>query len=789
VGSLHAHGRASGGRLLVGGAALALVVVLSVGLLSWVWRKTQSVTPEDHQRVDAALRELRSLDRTINQDVVRARYKLVPNYDPVMRSYRRVEDLELAIARPPRFLDAAAQAQFGAVVEAYSARVTHKQRLIETIKYRTAELNELLDYLPSQGAELAQSITMHGDGSLAASVHHLLEMVLFYNLTSDEQYAPVIRLRLGFIAVTAAHSESAVVRQRVKTLTLHVQRLLGVKPAVDQLLARMFDEPIVEHENQVARVYYAGYSAAEQAAKRYRTLLYLLCVGFAVLIAYGVRRLRQTARALAASNERLEERVVARTRDLRVVLDNVQEALFTVDPEGRVAGEQSAPFDRWFPGARPGAHLWEILAPLDPDAAAWLSVGWEQLAAGTLPTAVAIGQLPTGFADAARARRYRIDYRPVGSPERPESFLVVIADVTLEVERERREADQQEHLMLFQHIMADGAGFEGSFAEMERLVRLTTEHRHPDRFALARALHTIKGNASMYGLSSLANLCHDLESGMAETQRDPTQEELDRLSAVWATLASRARVLLGMAQADRLAITRADLAHIRHALSAGKSPAEVLRALCYIERDPVEQRLERLADQARLIAGRLGKGEIVVQVNANGLRLGAERWAPFWASFIHLVRNAIDHGLETPDERRLAGKSAAGHLSLVAGEEGGLVVIEVADDGRGIDWEAVRAKAAARGIAAHTTSELAAALLEGGLSTKTEATLYSGRGAGLSACYWACRDLGGVVTIASAAGRGTTFRLVIPGDDTGPPSLVPVIVGANDARRPAPTSE
>ena len=763
-------------------------MVVFVALLSWVWRKTQSVNPEDHQRVDAALRELRSLDRTINQDVVRARDKLIPNYDLVLRSYRRVEDLELAIAKPPRFLDAAAQARFASVVEAYSARVTHKQRLIETIKYRTAELNELLEYLPGQGAELAQSITVHGDGSLAARVHHLLEMVLFYNLTSDEQYAPVIRLRLGFIALVAEHSDSPMVRQRVKTLTLHVQRLLRVKPAVDQLLLRMFDEPIIEHENEVARVYYAGYAAAEQAAKHYRLVLYMLCVGLALLIAYGVQRLRQTARELAVSNERLEERVVERTRDLRVVLDNVEEALFTVSLEGRVAGEQSAPFDRWFPHARPGAHLWEILAPLDPDAAAWLSVGWEQLADGALPPEVAIGQLPPVFANLASGRRYRIDYRPVGNAERPQSFLVVVSDVTLEVERERRDADQQEHLMLFQHVMSDGAGFEASFAEMERLVQAIADRSHTDRFALARTLHTIKGNASMYGLSSLASLCHDLESRMVETQRDPTQEDLDRLSDVWAALAGRVRVLLGMTQSDRLAITKADLARIRHAVSAGQSPGELLHALCYIERDPVARRLDRLADQARLMAGRLGKGEIVVQVNADGLRLDGERWAPFWASFVHLLRNALDHGLETPDERRRAGKSAAGHVTLVAREAAGAVVIEVTDDGRGIDWEAVRAKAAARGIAAHTTTELTAALLEGGLSTKTEATLYSGRGAGLSACYWACRELGGSVTISSAAGRGTTFRLLIPGDDAPPSSLKAVVATTSDVRRPETTN-
>ena len=83
--------------------------MLLVCALAWLWQKTQSLNPEDHSHLDAALRELRSLDRTINQDVLRARYKLIDSYEPVLSSYRRVEELELVIASPPRFLDAHAQ--------------------------------------------------------------------------------------------------------------------------------------------------------------------------------------------------------------------------------------------------------------------------------------------------------------------------------------------------------------------------------------------------------------------------------------------------------------------------------------------------------------------------------------------------------------------------------------------------------------------------------------------------------------------------------------------------------
>jgi len=223
-----------------------------------------------------------------------------------------------------------------------------------------------------------------------------------------------------------------------------------------------------------------------------------------------------------------------------------------------------------------------------------------------------------------------------------------------------------------------------------------------------------------------------------------------------------------MAQSDRLAITRTDLAGLRQAVSTGRSPAELLHELTYMEREPVARRFELFAGQARRIAERLGKGDVVVHTEAEGLRLDGQRWAPFWASFVHLLRNALDHGIETPDERRRAGKPAAGHLTLAARDAGGQVVIEVADDGRGIDWDRVRAKAATRGIAASTTDELAAVLLDGGLSTKSEATLYSGRGAGLSACQAACRALGGTIHITSTPGSGTTFRLTIPSDDAPP---------------------
>jgi len=751
------------------------MVAALVVLLGWLWRTTQSLKPEEHAHLDAALRELRSLDRTINQDVVRARYKLIASYDPVLSSYRRVEELEQQIAAPPTFLDHEARRRLAEAVRAYRESVTVKQRLIERAKYRVAELRDLLDYLPGAGAALAAAAAHKGDPYLANQVNHLLQLVLLYNLTSDEHYAPVIGWRLGLLSATAERNESAAIKRRLRTLVTSINRLLQVKPAVDGLLLQIFDQPIVQHEDEVARIYYAGYASADRQAQAYRVALYVLCMGLLALVGYGVRRLQQTARALSVSNERLEERVDDRTRELRAVLDNVEQALFTVDHDGRVARERSAVLDAWFPRATPGSRLWEVFESVDPEGADWLALGWQQLREGVLPPEVALGQLPSALTALATGRRYRVDYRPIGVASHPDKYLVVVSDITTEVERERREAEQQEHLMLFQHVMIDGANFEDAFGEMARLVHQTAKRRHPDRHALLRALHTIKGNAGMYGLVSLATTCHALEAQILDGAALLSDTDIDHLLEVWSALDDKVGVLMGMAPEgrgqDRLDLSRADLGRLEQAIAAGRPPAELLRFLRQVARDPVERRLGRLAEQARQLAQRLGKGEVEVRVEANGVRLDGRRWAPFWGALVHLLRNSLDHGLEPPAERRQTGKNPTGRLTLVTREAGGQVIIEFADDGRGIDWAAVRAKAAARGWAADSEHDLQSALLRGGLSTRAEVTEFSGRGSGLAACADACRALGGSMSISSARGTGTIFRFVVPDDDSLAPPL------------------
>lgn len=150
-----------------------------------------------------------------------------------------------------------------------------------------------------------------------------------------------------------------------------------------------------------------------------------------------------------------------------------------------------------------------------------------------------------------------------------------------------------------------------------------------------------------------------------------------------------------------------------------------------------------------------------VQIDRNVLQLITD-------ALLHIVRNAVSHGLETPEARQAAGKRATGRLVISALTERDDVLIQVQDDGRGIDTEAVRKKAVRKGLitaeaaAALDEQEVWALLFEPGFSMADKITDISGRGVGLDVVKLAIDSLGGRLRVSSELGKGTTFTLVLP---------------------------
>jgi two-component system chemotaxis sensor kinase CheA len=179
---------------------------------------------------------------------------------------------------------------------------------------------------------------------------------------------------------------------------------------------------------------------------------------------------------------------------------------------------------------------------------------------------------------------------------------------------------------------------------------------------------------------------------------------------------------------------------------------------------PVSSVLELLPKMARDLSRQQGK---TVQVQASGTDIEIDRriLQDLREPLVHLVRNAIDHGIEPPELRRGAGKPETGTLTLAFTQQGGSrIEIVVSDDGAGIEAARVRDAAEAAGMrpANDSPSEALQLVFQSGVSTAPEVTELSGRGLGLAIVRDKVERLGGVVSVESQPGRGTAFRMVLP---------------------------
>jgi two-component system, chemotaxis family, sensor kinase CheA len=182
---------------------------------------------------------------------------------------------------------------------------------------------------------------------------------------------------------------------------------------------------------------------------------------------------------------------------------------------------------------------------------------------------------------------------------------------------------------------------------------------------------------------------------------------------------------------------------------------------------PVKTVFQRFPRLVRDLARSLGK-EVRLVIEGEGIELDKTILEQIGDPLVHVIRNAVDHGLEPPEERRAKGKEASGQLTLRALHEAGGVAIEVSDDGRGLDAGALKRKAVEKGL---LTPEAAAGMSEEaafqliflpGLTTAAKVTDVSGRGVGMDVVRSNVRSLNGAIEIRSKTGRGTTLLIKLP---------------------------
>jgi len=258
-------------------------------------------------------------------------------------------------------------------------------------------------------------------------------------------------------------------------------------------------------------------------------------------------------------------------------------------------------------------------------------------------------------------------------------------------------------------------------------------------------------------------------SSREERSQGPAYEEFDPLEMDRYSQLQQLSRSLSESASDMMALKETLRYRARESetllLQQARLNTELQEGLMRTRMVPFSRLMPRLRRIVRQVSRDLGKQVEFQAYNAEGEldRNVLERMVP---PLEHMLRNAIDHGIESEDLRQNFGKPNIGRISLKLMREGGDVVIEIADDGAGIDVESVRAKAIERGLmaadAALTDDEVLDFVLAPGFSTAQSLTQISGRGVGMDVVHSEVKQLGGSIEIGSVPGQGTTFTVRLP---------------------------
>ncbi len=473
---------------------------------------------------------------------------------------------------------------------------------------------------------------------------------------------------------------------------------------------------------------------------------------------------------LVAINANLEKIVEERTRAIRTILDHVSFGLMICDHSFVIQDGYSQSCHKLLShsDSLTGKKLTELLR-LSPRQAENNRLIYEQVFDDTFGLGeIALDQLPS---------RYNVDGVTLGlvgsviknAQDKPVGVLFCLSDISNLAEAEE-EIERNRSLIRMVANRDSFRQFVGETHSGFSMIKNLLADKTPNDGIVRRELHTLKGNSSSYGLVKIAEAIHMLE--------DEARIEARRVSQIeesFKEFLNQNKALLGVtygsASEDSFVVPTKIIKQIEDSIPKMRGEND-LRALIndflsLIRLKQASTLIGPIHDSFDAMAQRLGKMAILKFYGGDTL-IPPHRSAVL-KNLIHLLRNALDHGIEPPNLR--GDKDETGKVILtISRKDGKSIEIKLEDDGRGIDQKTVLAKAIERGVikadeakklSPHQINEL---IFMEGVSTAEQISDISGRGVGMGAVREAVLEAGGTIEVQSSMGQGTTIILTIPSE-------------------------
>ncbi|HEY1752030.1 MAG TPA: MHYT domain-containing protein, partial [Caulobacteraceae bacterium] len=509
----------------------------------------------------------------------------------------------------------------------------------------------------------------------------------------------------------------------------------------------------------------------------------ILCL--AMVCVFADRRFEflaeREAEGLRAANQALTESQGA----ISNLLDNADQGFLTVGPDLLVGVRSSAACAAILGVAPAGMSIIDLLCGASAEAASTMRATLASVFAdpSEFSRELKLELLPSEFA--LDGRFVTASYKFLADSGR---LMLILTDVTQtrllaqEVERERK------RLEMIVLSVTEGEAFAALVGDYRRflaeeLPQLAERFDDPAMPGLLyRHLHTFKGLLAQFSFPFSPTVLHETETRLASQSAWTAPEAKaafapERLLAALASDLDAVGEVLGPDFATtgrRILLTQAQhqaMEKVARAVLAGEEGRALspplrllLQTLADLGMLDVKAALSLHSRGAPALAARLGKQLGSIAVQGDDVALPPERYLDFLRSLVHVFRNAVDHGLEGPEERELAGKPADGTITCDVRDRGEAVEIVITDDGAGIDRGELERRLTAAGEDADTVAALSLAqiVVREGLSSRDCASEVSGRGVGLAAVKAELDRLGGELSVATAPGAGTRFCFRLP---------------------------
>ena len=509
-----------------------------------------------------------------------------------------------------------------------------------------------------------------------------------------------------------------------------------------------------------------------------------------------VEEVHQSRDRLKVWNQELEQKVAERTAALRNLLNHAGQGFLSFGDDLKVSGEYSAECLTIFGREISGEAVASLFYADDKDQRTFLAALFHKLFIeqnelfrttylSLLPEEVVLDGKTIGVV-------YKLIQRPGDNDQR--EIMLILTDLTHQKAMEDQMEEEKNILAMVVRVVTHASDFFTSvrqyaiFCQEDFPEMLSKDDFSRDTLdKVFRIVHTYKGTFGQLGMRNAVKELHNLEEYLTQIRAesvaglDPNEpgrrlevytpeKMLNWLELDMETL----RDILGesfFSQEDTLIVDGTRLLDIEEKIQNLLTPAEcrlLLPDLRRLRYKPLKELLKTYPEYVYTLAE---KHEKLIQPFAiEGDEISADplKYYDFTKTLGHVFRNAIAHGLETPDERLEAGKEACGVITCTLSEQADKLVVTIADDGRGIDPARIREAAVKKGVvdssaAALLSDEAAIQLIfADGFSSAEEVNQFSGRGVGLSAVRAEVEKLGGSIQVNTRLGHGTSFQFYLP---------------------------